>query len=77
MEQIVVGLSGGADSVCLLRVLQELQHVFDFRLQAVHVNHQIRGEEVILSKDTDKVVTMIVPTNEELAIARETVRLVK
>ena len=39
--------------------------------------NQIRGEEVILSKDSDKVVTMIVPTNEELAIARETVRLVK
>ena len=39
--------------------------------------NQIRGEEVILSKETDKVVTMIVPTNEELAIAREIVRLVK
>ena len=39
--------------------------------------NKIRGEEVILSKETDKVVTMIVPTNEELAIARETVRLVK
>ncbi len=39
--------------------------------------NEIRGEEVILSKDTDKVVTMVVPTNEELAIARETVRLVK
>ena len=39
--------------------------------------NKIRGEEVILSKETDKVVTMIVPTNEELAIARETVELVK
>lgn len=39
--------------------------------------NKLRGEEVILSKPTDKVVTMIVPTNEELAIARETVRLVK
>ena len=39
--------------------------------------NQTRGEEVILSKDADKVVTMIVPTDEELAIARETVRLVK
>ena len=38
--------------------------------------NKIRGEEVVLSKDTDKVVTMVVPTNEELAIARETVRLV-
>ena len=39
--------------------------------------NKLRGEEVILSSDTDKVVTMVVPTNEELAIARETVRLVK
>lgn len=38
--------------------------------------NKIRGEEIILSKDDDKVVTMIVPTNEELAIARETVKLV-
>lgn len=39
--------------------------------------NKIRGEEVILSKADDKVAMMIVPTNEELAIARETVRLVK
>lgn len=37
--------------------------------------NKIRGEEVILSKEGAKVVTMIVPTNEELAIARETQRL--
>ncbi len=39
--------------------------------------NELRGEEVILSKPEDKVITMVVPTNEELAIARETVRLVK
>jgi len=39
--------------------------------------NKLRGEEVILSKETDKVQVLIVPTNEELAIARETVRLVK
>lgn len=39
--------------------------------------NKIRGEEVILSDEGSKVVTMIVPTNEELAIARETVRLVQ
>lgn len=38
--------------------------------------NQLRGEEIILSKETDKVVTMVVPTDEELAIARETARLV-
>ena len=39
--------------------------------------NKIRGEEVILSDEGSKVVTMIIPTDEELAIARETVALVK
>ena len=38
--------------------------------------NKVRGEEIILSDEGSKVVTMVVPTNEELAIARETVRLV-
>lgn len=37
--------------------------------------NKVRGEEIILSGENDKVVTMVVPTNEELAIARETARL--
>ena len=44
-DTIVVGLSGGADSVCLLRVLEKLQQKIDFSLRAVHVHHGIRGEE--------------------------------
>ncbi|MBO4908401.1 MAG: acetate kinase, partial [Lachnospiraceae bacterium] len=39
--------------------------------------NKIRGEEVIFSTDDSKVKTLIIPTNEELAIARETVALVK
>ena len=39
--------------------------------------NKVRGEEIILSDEGGAVVTMVVPTNEELAIARETVRLVK
>ena len=38
--------------------------------------NKIRGEEVILSDEGAKVVTMVVPTNEELAIARETANLI-
>ena len=37
--------------------------------------NKIRGEEVILSNEDAKVTVMVIPTNEELAIARETVRL--
>lgn len=39
--------------------------------------NKMRGETVVLSSPGSKVITMIVPTNEELAICRETVRLVK
>lgn len=38
--------------------------------------NKVRGEEVILSDEGARVTTMIVPTNEELAIARETLRLI-
>lgn len=38
--------------------------------------NKLRGEEVVLSKEGDPVTVMVVPTNEELAIARETVKLV-
>ena len=39
--------------------------------------NKLRGEEVILSDEGSRVVTIVVPTNEELAIARETCRLVQ
>lgn len=39
--------------------------------------NRTRGEEIVLSDEGAKVVTMVVPTNEELAIAKETVRLVR
>ncbi len=40
------------------------------------VANEIRGEEVTISTPDSKTCVMVVPTNEELAIARETVRLV-
>ncbi|MBE5958119.1 MAG: tRNA lysidine(34) synthetase TilS [Lachnospiraceae bacterium] len=44
-DGIVVGVSGGADSVCLLTMLCKLRDFFNLKLYAVHVNHHIRGEE--------------------------------
>ena len=38
--------------------------------------NKIRGEEITISTPDSKTTVMVVPTNEELAIARETVRLV-
>ena len=44
-DRIVVGVSGGADSVCLFSVLLELQKKYELELFVVHVHHGIRGEE--------------------------------
>ncbi len=41
---VVVGVSGGADSVCLLRVLTALKERLPMRLHAVHVEHGLRGK---------------------------------
>lgn len=43
-DSILVGLSGGADSVCLILVLNKLSKLIGFDLHAVHINHGIRGE---------------------------------
>ena len=42
---VIAGVSGGADSVCLLLLLSEIQKQIPFTLQAVHVEHGIRGDE--------------------------------
>lgn len=43
--RVVVGVSGGADSVCLLYILSLYRSEVSFELQAVHVEHGIRGDE--------------------------------
>lgn len=44
-DGVVVGLSGGADSVCLLHLLWCLKEELGIKLRAVHVHHGLRGEE--------------------------------
>jgi tRNA(Ile)-lysidine synthase len=44
-EIVVVGVSGGADSVCLLHVLAKWQKVLGIKFHVAHLNHQLRGVE--------------------------------
>lgn len=43
-EPLVVGVSGGADSVCLLAILQEIAPLYHITLHVAHLNHGLRGE---------------------------------
>jgi len=44
-EIVVVAVSGGADSVCLLHVLAKWQKELGIKLHMAHLNHQLRGVE--------------------------------
>jgi tRNA(Ile)-lysidine synthase len=44
-DRVVVAVSGGADSVCLLHCLVELAPEYNLELLAAHFNHQLRGGE--------------------------------
>jgi len=42
---VIVGVSGGADSTVLLKVLHHLRKKYNWKLIAAHLNHGLRGRE--------------------------------
>ncbi len=65
---VVVGISGGPDSVCLLHILNSLSSKFNLSLYAVHINHMLRGEESL--QDEEYVRTLCACLGIELSVAR-------
>jgi tRNA(Ile)-lysidine synthase len=43
-QKVLVAVSGGADSVCLLHTLRQLQKELQISLHIAHLDHQLRGE---------------------------------
>lgn len=43
-DSIVVGVSGGPDSICLLQILNELKEELKIKIYVAHVNHMLRKE---------------------------------
>ncbi len=43
-DKILAAVSGGADSVCMLHVLNRLKDDLGFKLACAHVNHGLRGD---------------------------------
>lgn len=44
-DRVVAGVSGGADSICLLAILDQLRTVFPVSVRVIHVHHGLRGVE--------------------------------
>ncbi|NMB97714.1 MAG: tRNA lysidine(34) synthetase TilS [Clostridiaceae bacterium] len=44
-DNILVGVSGGADSICLLHILDYLSDEMGIKIYVVHINHLLRGDE--------------------------------
>lgn len=44
-DHVIVGVSGGADSICLFLGLEQLRKKISFTMSVVHVEHGVRGEE--------------------------------
>lgn len=55
-DNVLVALSGGPDSVCLLDILYKLKDKLNITLGAVHINHMLRGEDS--DKDEEYVIEL-------------------
>ena len=65
---------GENDSFCRERILKGLEEAMGLSID-YELNAQIHGKECMISKPDSKIKVYIIPTNEELVIARDTVRL--
>lgn len=45
-DSIVLGVSGGPDSICMLHILIKLKEKLNFNIYVAHINHMIRPEAI-------------------------------
>ncbi len=50
-DSVLLGLSGGADSVCLLIMLHQLKEEYKIKLSAIYIDHGLRPDETIEEKN--------------------------
>ena len=71
-DKVIAGVSGGADSICLLFMLIELKKEMQFDLFAVHVHHGLRGETA--DRDVEFVTTICREQSIPLRVYYENVK---
>lgn len=79
-------LLGGCDAICFTAGIGEnavetrklvVDRLGALGIELDHEKNLTRGKETIISNDASKIKVLLVPTNEEVVIARDTVRLMK
>jgi len=70
-DRVGVAVSGGADSLALLRILENLRHDLGITLLVVHFDHQLRGAES--EADAEFVAGLARESGLEYVVAREDV----
>nr|WP_207738500.1 tRNA lysidine(34) synthetase TilS [Clostridium sp. D46t1_190503_E9] len=53
-DRVLVALSGGPDSVCLLHILYKLRNSLNIDIGAAHVNHMLRGQDAFNDEEYAK-----------------------
>ena len=71
-DKVIAGVSGGADSICLLFILLKLKAEIGFGLLAVHVHHGLRGKTA--DRDEDYVREVCCREGVELLVYHEDVK---
>lgn len=72
-ETVLVGVSGGADSLCLLDILRQIAPVLGIDLHVAHLNHGLRGADA----DADEAFVSELARNWQLPLHKKTVSVEK
>ena len=76
-DTVFAALSGGADSVAMTHILLTLTKEFNFSLRAVHINHNLRGDEAMRDEQFVRelckkwYIPLTVESHDVAAIAKE------
>ena len=81
-DRVVVGLSGGADSMTLLHLLNSIKDEYSLEIVACHVNHLLRGDESqrdmlfvqdVCNKMGIPLETLVIDVGKEASLSHESI----